>query len=303
MLALQTFAESLPARPYCTDDPRHGQTVRGRAQALKFSHVQPNTSGKVAWLVFDVDHTDGATSWDRLGAPPPTLSVENTGNGHAHLLYALEAPVPRTESARAKPLLYLAAVQEGIRRKLGADPGYSGHLCKNPVHPRWSTRQWADAYSLGNLAEWVTLPSPADMQRRVRDPDYAGLGRNCHLFERLRPLAYRMVRQHWMPGGLDGFKDAVRVLADGLNAEFAEPLPVAEVKGIASSVARWTWTHFDPQRFRAVQAKRGARKGSSRRAELLPKVREMAARGFTQQCIADSLGLPQQTVSRWLRQP
>ena len=32
--ALQHFAESLPRRPYCTDDPHQGQTVRGRADAL-----------------------------------------------------------------------------------------------------------------------------------------------------------------------------------------------------------------------------------------------------------------------------
>ena len=31
--ALQHFADSLPRRPYCTDDPHMGQTVRGRVDA------------------------------------------------------------------------------------------------------------------------------------------------------------------------------------------------------------------------------------------------------------------------------
>lgn len=253
--ALQLFMDTLPSRPYCTDDPRLGQTVRSKERALQFSHIQPNTSGKVVWLAFDVDHTDGSTSWDRLSAPPPTLAIENPTNGHAHLLYALEAPVPRTELARAKPLLYLAAAQEGIRRKLQADPGYSGHLCKNPQHPKWNTRQWADPYSLTDLSEWVDLPRIADMKKRVSDPDYAGLGRNCELFERLRQEAYRLVRRFWIPSGFEHFKDALHLLAEDFNSAFAIPLPIVEIKSLSASCARWIWQRFNPTEFRAVQSK------------------------------------------------
>ncbi len=278
-----------------------GQTVRGRVDALKFCNIQPNTTGKVVWLTFDVDHADAATSWDRLNAPPPTLAVENPANGHAHLLYALQAPVPRTEAARARPLLYLAAAQEGIRRKLGADPGYSGHLCKNPLHPRWKTRQWAQAYSLAELAEWVDLPRIADMKKRVRDPDYAGLGRNCELFERLRPMSYSLVRKFWLPGGFDHFKDALRVLADDLNAGFAVPLPVAEVKAIAASCARWVWKHFDPASFRELQSKRGARKGAAKREALMPEVLRLIGEGRSQREVAAAVGVSQMTVCNWLK--
>lgn len=299
--ALQHFAESLPRRPYCTDDPRQGQTVRGREAALRFANVQPNTSGKVVWLAFDVDHADSATAWNRLNAPPPTIAVENPNNGHAHLLYALAAPVPRTEAARVRPLLYLAACQEGIRRKLGADPGYSGHLCKNPLSPRWSTQQWAGTYRLGDLADWVDLPRFADMRKRVCDPDYAGLGRNCELFERLRAEAYRLVRSYWQPGGLEPFREALRMLADDLNAHhFAQPLQVAEVKGIAASIARWVWQHFDPASFRKIQAKRGARKGLARREQLMPEVLRLIGEGKSQREVAAVVGVDQATVARWL---
>ncbi|MPM86975.1 hypothetical protein SDC9_134068 [bioreactor metagenome] len=267
---------------------------------MKYANIQPNTSGKVVWLAFDVDHADAATSWHRLNAPPPTLAVENPANGHAHLLYALQTPVPRTEAARARPLLYLASAQEGIRRKLGADPGYSGHLCKNPLHTRWQTRQWAQAYSLAELAEWVDLPRIADMKKRVRDPDYAGLGRNCELFERMRPVAYSLVRRFWMPGGLDHYKDALRVLADDLNAGFATPLPVAEVRGIASSCARWVWKHFDPATFREIQSKRGARKGAARREALMPEVLRLIGEGKSQREVAAAVGVNHATISRWL---
>lgn len=298
--ALNLFTENLPRRPYCTNDPTEGQTVRGKEAALQFANIQPNTSGKVVWLAFDVDHADGATAWDRLSAPPPTLAVENPANGHAHLLYALQAPVPRTEAARARPLLYLAAAQEGIRRKLGADPGYSGHLCKNPLHSRWSTKAWAGTYSLAELAEWVDLPRIADMKKRVADPDYAGLGRNCELFERLRKPAYSLVRRFWLPGGFDHYKEALRVLCDDLNAAFAVPLPVAEVRAISASCARWVWKHFDPATFRELQSKRGARKGAAKREALMPEVMRLIGEGKSQREVAAAVGLNHATVSRWL---
>ncbi len=208
--------------------------------------------------------------------------------------------MPRTEAARARPLLYLAAAQEGIRRKLGADPGYSGHLCKNPLHGRWQTRQWAQAYTLAELSEWVDLPRIADLKKRVCDPDYAGLGRNCELFERLRPVAYSLVRKFWLPGGFDHFKDALRALADDLNAAFALPLPVAEVKAIASSCARWVWKHFDPAAFRAIQSKRGARKGAAKREAFMPEVLRLIGEGKSQREVAAAVGINHSTISRWL---
>lgn len=301
--ALHHFAESLPRRPYCTDDPHQGQTVRRRDAALRFANVQPNTIGKVVWLVFDADHDDGAVVWDRLTAPPPTLSVGNPVNGHAHLLYALETPVPRTEAARARPLLYLAACQEGLRRKLQADPGYSGHLCKNPLSTRWRTRQWAGTYTLGELADWVDLPRIADLRKRVRDPDYAGLGRNCALFERLRQEAYRVVRRHWRPGGFDLFREALRLLADDLNAQFAMPLPMSEVRATSASVARWVWKHFDPTTFRLIQSKRGSRKGAARRAALMPEVLQLIGEGKSHREVAAAVGVGQATVGDWLKRP
>lgn len=299
--ALKNFTDYLPTRPYCTNDPSKGQTVRGKNVAIKFANIQPNTSGKVVYLSFDVDHNDGATAWNRLIAPPPTLSIENPVNGHAHLLYALQAPVPRTDAARIKPVLYLAACQEGLRRKLGADPGYSGHLCKNPLHERWNTQSYAGTYELGDFAEWFDIPKPADMKKRVRDPDYAGLGRNCELYERLRVEAYRLVREFWLPDGFKHFNVATRARAEGLNAEcFTEPLPLSEVKGLAASIARWVWKHFNPADFRKIQSVRGSRKGAANRAALLPVVLRLIGEGKSQTEVSLTVGVNQATVSRWI---
>ena len=299
--ALKNFTDHLPTRPYCTNDPTLGQTVRGKNVALTYANIQPNTSGKVVYLSFDVDHNDGATAFDRLNAPPPTLSIENPANGHAHLLYALEVPVPRTDAARIKPVLYLAACQEGLRRKLGADPGYSGHLCKNPLHDRWNTQSYAGTYQLGDFAEWFDIPKPADMAKRVRDPDYAGLGRNCTLFEKLRVESYRMVRKFWLPGGFEPFRETMRLLGEDLNAQFLIPLPLSEVKAAAFSIARWVWKHFNPADFRAIQARRGARKGAEKRAALMPLVLKLIGEGKSQREVAAAVGVGVMTVNDWLK--
>ena len=299
--ALKNFTDYLPTRPYCTNDPHLGQTVRGKNIAATYANIQPNTSGKVVWLSFDVDHTDGATAWDRLNAPPPTLSVENPSNGHAHLLYALETPVPRTDASRSKPLFYLAAVQEGLRRKLEADPGYSGHLCKNPLHSRWTTQSYSGAYSLADFQEWFYLPKPADMKKRVQNPDYAGLGRNCELFERLRAIAYQQVRKFWLPGGDEPFKEAMRLVGEDFNAQYSNPLPLAEVRATAASISRWVWKRFNPAEFRAIQSKRGSRKGAETRAALLPVVLRLIGEGKSQREVAAAVGVGVMTVNDWLK--
>lgn len=61
-----------------------------------------------------------------------------------------------------------------------------------------------------------------------------------------------------------------------------------------------TWRLAGAQRLKQTGDKRSA--SVSRMSEaLLPKVRDMAARGSTQKVIADSLGIAQKTVSNWLK--
>ena len=167
--------------------------------------IQPNTTGRVVWLAYDCDVPGSAVEWHNWNAPPPTLAMENPVNGHAHLVYALEAPVPTTDASRRKPLLYLAAVNEGLRRTVKGDMGYTGRLMKTPGHPAWRTTSYAGTYSLADLADYVELPSPRELLKKARNPDYAGLGRNCTLFERLRTYSYSAARNHWRPGGYERF--------------------------------------------------------------------------------------------------
>ncbi|WP_250145402.1 replication initiation protein, partial [Escherichia coli] len=39
-------------------------------------------------------------AWDAAGLPPPTWTAQNPENGHAHIAYALSAPVAKSDAAR-----------------------------------------------------------------------------------------------------------------------------------------------------------------------------------------------------------
>lgn len=300
--AMLIFKETTPARPFCSDDPRtEGQYQLRRCEALQRRHIQPNTHKRVAWLCFDVDRPGAALDWHDRNLPPPTFVIENPRNGHAHLAYALTDPVPRSDFSRIKPLQYMAAVSEGIRVQVGADQGYSGGLMKTPGHPDWRTASYAGAYSLGELADWVTLVSPADLSEKARDREYAGLGRNCLLFELLRAFAYTAWRRTYKEG-FEVFRAAVEVKAIELAAKNSlNPLPAAETRAIARSVSKWVWRHFSAEGFMFYQSAVGSRKGAAKRSAELERVILMASEGYSQRNIGAAVGVVQRTVGNWLR--
>ncbi|NHW82923.1 Rep protein [Escherichia coli] len=85
-------------------------------------------------------------------------------------------------------------MERALCEKLGADVNYSGLICKNPCHPEWQEVEWREEpYTLDELADYLDLSASA---RRSVDKNY-GLGRNYHLFEKVRKWAYRAIRQGW----------------------------------------------------------------------------------------------------------
>lgn len=306
MEAVSYFAETLPARPRCANDPAADNRIRIRSRAVGYRLVEPNTAGMVRWLMFDIDRPGAALDWEHLRVPAPTLTCQNPENGHAHLLYALTTPVARTNAARLGPLRYAEVVERSLRAALQADRGYARTLVKNPLHPHWRVNQWADAYSLGELADELTLIP----YEKAANDEIAGLGRNCETFDLLRRHAYRAVRDFWGPGGETRFQAHLVEVASDMQSAFMTPLPLKEIEGIARSVARWTWKRLTPESFRdfvarthtpAAQAKRGAKKGRARRAKLLPRVLELIGQGKSQREVAKLLGVDHKTIGNWLR--
>ena len=254
------FRDHLPRKPYHTDNLGDGLRIRDVQKAIAARYIQPNGPTHQHWLIYDVDRSGAALDWDDRGAPPPTMTVQNPTNGHAHLIYGLVIPVRTAHDGRPGPLRYAAAIDCALRAKLDADIGYTGLICKNPLNPFWRVAEWEPAlYSLEDLESWLDLSAYSD--RRKHLPNY-GLGRNCTLFEKLRQWAYKAIRQGWP--AYDRWHEAVLQRAAGYN-DFESPLPESEVRATAKSVAKWTYSHLTEDSFAQWQAKNGALGGKKSR--------------------------------------
>jgi len=300
---LQAFARSVPRLAYCSENPRAEGIYRElRESALEKRHIQPNTLKLQSWIVLDVDKAGAAHLWRSSNCPPPNITTTNPRTGHAHLLFQLTAPVATTEIARIHPIQYLAAVEHGLNITFGGDIGYKGVITQNPLSPHWLTEcPRHEPYDIGELAEWVPLPKKQDLIKIAECQDYAGLGRNCYLFEHLRKAAYRAWPKHRKPAGDESFLVEVHGLAETVNASLTNPLGPNEVRTIAKSVARWVWREFTNEEFRAIQSKRGQRKGASERAKLLERVRWLSSMGHSVREISTELGVSRSTVHDWLK--
>jgi hypothetical protein len=302
-LALRGRIEATAShRPWCGVYKNAGR-VLPLDRAIDLPYMQLNPPFMAYWLQFDIDRKEAAHAWEEAGLPPPTYVAINRENQHAQYGYALAAPVCTSEAARVKPLLYLAAIEHGYNRKLRADLAFHGPLAKNPLHDRWLLWQPAGntQYELGELAEYASLPSLADLRRGRVNVDYAALGRNCTLFERLRVWAYGAVRDFWRPEGYDLFRDQAIRVAESLNAQFARPLLLSEIRSLVRSVTKWVWRKFTPADFRKLQAARGRRKGAAKRDGLMSDVLRLIAEGNSQREVARIVGVDQKTVGNWMR--
>jgi hypothetical protein len=313
----QDFETFLPAKPYAVDFPGQRLRILPRALAVKRRLLQYNEPWCIRWLPFDGDTPDAATSWERAGLPAPNVVAVNRENGHAHLLYALATPVVVGPNAKPGPERYAAAVERGMRRRLKADQGYAGLIAKNPLHPDWHAEWLAPtAYTLEALDCELRYEDKAPTPRLTHDAADGWIGRNVHVFDETRQRAYRSVREFKAGGGtLAAFEATVFKYATQVNNAITSitplpPLSFREVRGIARSIAKWTWRNFSPARFSAVQSARGRRSGAVRCQTAMQKVevvheaaKAIAAQGQTAstRAIAAQTGIARQTVSRLLK--
>ena len=303
---LDLFSRGLPRKPYATDELGTRLLITSRRRALTRRYLQVNPPHLRVLTVYDVDRAGAVLAWEDAGLPAPLFSSGNPENGHAHLAWALEAPVLVQPEARTGPLRFLCAVESLMRSQLEADDGFAGLISKNPLHPHWRTL-WGPpyAFSLAELGEW--LPG---LERHLprRRPERVGVGRNVDAFEWLRHLAYREIRLWWAPPRRHGVFVAWQThLYDRVQQftanEHPTPLDYRESHHIAKSVARWVWTRFSEAGYSARQAAVGARagqaSGSTRRrrvAERDAEIVRLRAQGWTQQRIADEFGLSRRMV-------
>jgi hypothetical protein len=261
----ETWIDQLPRRPAATDDFSLGVFRRPREEALQKRHLEFNPFGRVSWLFFDIDRDASLETWMDAKLPAPNVFIQNRDNSRSHLGYALSSPVGTTGLSREKPMKFAADVQYGMTRALDADKAYSNRFAKNPLSPSFRTSWLAIyPYELSELRGWL---DDEDVWRPKGAAHAVGLGRNCDLFDVIRVHAYSAIREFKRSGGrLDDWLRHLFEFGIAHNLDFASPLNVAEVGGIARSVARWTWRRLNEEGFRHRQSVLG-RKGAEARWE------------------------------------
>ena len=310
---LALFAESLPHKPYCSDE-KGALQIRAKATAIGKKYIQHNQPSLCHWLVYDYDRAGALDHIGQNQLPVPNIVATNPANGNSHLFYKLANPVCTSDLAHRKPLALLAKIDYVLCEKLEADAGYQGFISKNVLHKHWLVQEVnQNAWELGDFLEWLVLPKKLPKRAELQ-----GLGRNCTLFEKARFWAYSQVLSYRLTANRKGFAEAVLKHCESINAEFPSPLNFAEVRSTAKSIAGWTWKHYTgasrsdeewakyvaethtPEKQRARQVKQAeSRREATKTAR--QQAFEMKAGGSTQQDIAKALGVSQQTVSRWLK--
>jgi hypothetical protein len=300
---LDLFRNTLPAKVQSASNfpKKHGtdfcdNKVRYVEQAIKHLYIRPNTFNSVSWLIFDVDRPLSLCELrNDLLAPEPTLFVQNPENLRPHVFYLIDTPIHKNKHSSQDALRFLKAVENGLIAKLQSDVGFNGSLGKNPLHRHWTIQDtYGLAYDLNDLSEYVDLNAPY-----IEGTD---LGKNRTVFDKVSKWAYRAIRQGWPK--YDQWHNAVLHRVEMTNAQIKkEPMPYAEYKHIAKSIARWTYDRFSKQGFAQWQSNNGKRSGKARlklSAEKRIQAIEMSANGHNQQDIADALEVHQTTVGRWL---
>lgn len=270
--------DRIPKKPYCSDDLSYGIYPRSYACAIKRRYIQVNPPHLRMFMLHDLDYAGAALAWEDCGLPMPAWAAVNRENRHAHLAYALSAPVLTADySGRQAPLRYLAAVEAAYRAKLDADDGFSGLITKNPVHPHWDLLRGVPeavrGYDLPYLAEFVDLAKFKPYVGRT-NLEAVGLGRNCTVFNLVSRWTYQNVLEFKRQGfTLSGWQLAVLDRCRSVNGDFPTPMLDNEVKCIAKSIGNWVWHRFNEQgksAWHSAQNKRRKTYGGGRSKIITP---------------------------------
>ncbi len=335
--SLPLFANSdrLARKPRCSHTKGYS-VIRSAPHALLHEYIQPNSPVAYIRLVFDLDwhdenHPHHALSlrdlaerngWEEaLSAPAPNWTSLGRDKNSAHVGYEIATPVGKHVNARVKPLRYLAAIESALADALGADEGYAGLLCKNPLHEAWDLYKCHEgARDLKTLAKALSL-TPETMRARTQNRKPRGeVGRNTYLFDMVRFWAYENVEKHRC-GRYEDWLEAVLIQAQIINAGGYQHLPALskqdplffnECRALASSVAAYSWKYYGTKElsksFKELQSWRGKRgaaaaaevKRENREEQIIEAIGQLIAQGVkpTMGKVADLIGCTRQALSK-----
>lgn len=312
-LPLFADAQRLARKPRCSNTKDYS-VIRSAPHALTHAYIQPNSPVAYSRLVFDLDWHDEThphhsfpirylaecNAWEKdLSVLAPDWIALSQEKNSAHVGYEIPTPVGCHEHARVKPQQYLAAIESALGKMLGADSGYAGVLCKNPINSTWDLyRGHGVGRDLGELADWLDL-TPAKVKKFNREPR-GEVGRNVYLFDQVRFWSYDNINQY-RGGSYDVWREAVLMQSQIVNTASYDHLPVlsgrgllpfSECKAVARSVAKWTWANHGTrtltEAFTELQSWRGKRgavaaaavKRQQREAQIIEAIGQLTAKGL-----------------------
>ena len=234
------------------------------AEAWDFPEIELRAGNSWPSIVLDADGANAlyriVEAVEHFEILTPNWSVTRRESGGTHVVWNLERPVHRGESARPSPLRALARVSEYYATALQADSGYNGVLSHNPMsvaHGPGFVTNWfyRYPYSLPQLGE--VIPMGWGRPTLVRTE----IGRNCDLFHALMRWA----------GCPENMVNDCLAAAHVINQSFDIPLPHGEVAETARSVHRYRvgWItkgkYFTPTQRTLWGRARGIKSGAARR--------------------------------------
>lgn len=212
--------------------------------AVRYPWVAHN-EGNISYLIVDVDRR--VTPFEIYDAhlPEPNFLALNPESGHGQYFWRLHTPVYSWPSQRdSRAYSYYEAIETQFVGKLKGDPGFAGHMAKNPLHKQWEVVELReDPYELGELAEWSLYGKTGKPSKAAVSDDPAG--RNCSLFDDLRQWAYAR-HSEATQASYEAWLEQVMTRSAALNTGFEKPLPPSEVRSIARSVARFVYFRYQP---------------------------------------------------------
>lgn len=292
---LSQFYDDIANKPYCSNDKSFSH-IRTKSHAIKHAYIQPNHPAICKWLVFDIDDPHALFVFADKLLPRPQIIIKNPSNGHAHYAYKLTTPVGLWGESSVKAIQYLSAVQQALRKALGADRSYGGNLIKNPCHSEHETYLTGSqpSYTLAELAEYLNLYEPISEPSASNDEGY---GRNVSVFNHVRFQAYPIAENY----SQSQLETVLMEFAESYNASFDVPLLYNELRHIVKSIAKYckradfTASH---KAFSERQSERAKRRWGDN-TDIRKQAEIWHAQGIKKTEIAERLGVTTKTLTRW----
>jgi hypothetical protein len=253
-----------------------------RENPYSFSYLEANTKYTVKAILIDVD-SNATVEQIRNSLPEGLLPASIVGrkltnlNGgtfeRPHLRFNLRRRVSKKHS---RSFTWLKAISKAIRLRLSqagmlVDDNAPPRVTKNPFSGAWdyhlfddfASREWSlqelhDLLDLDSLNKSGCLrdqPSWCKKTSKNGIPTFARNSRNCAIFDEVRYKAYAAKPSCKSLGELHSL---VLISCDESNRFYSKRLPDHEVRGIAKSIATWTWHNYTGSGSGRVRYREGA---------------------------------------------